>query len=182
MRNHQTPKGKRAAQHRRQSEDPDRLADGRFKTGNQVGTATKTNHLLHGKAGADRLERDVALHGSRSRALDRLVNGPQPWAEMIRQWREQTVQAYGGWDAMTPVTHEILSMATVMKVIVDSIGDYAAKTNPINKRSRKLFPVIESLDRLMVSQANRLEKFATMMRQAQRNQEPSLDDLLNEAE
>ena len=83
---------------------------------------------------------------------------------------------------MTPVTHEILSMATVMKVIVDSIGDYAAKTNPINRRSRKLFPVIESLDRLMVSQVNRLEKFAIMMRQAQRNQEPSLDDLLNEAE
>ncbi len=179
MRNHQKPKRLKTAQRPR---DLNRDKDGRFKTDNTAGTALKTNHLLHGKKGADRLIKDVELHGRRSGALSRLLTGPQPWAQAVREWREQLVQGYGGWEAMTPVTHEILSMATIMKVIVDSIGDYTAKTNPVNKRSRKLYPVVESLDRLMMSQTNRLEKFATMMRQAQRNQEPSLDDLLNEAE
>ena len=147
MRNRQKPKGKKPAKRRR---DPDRNPNGQFVRGNKAATTSKQNHLTHGKAGADRLERDVALHGSRSRALDKLLHGPQPWAQAIQQWREQLVQNCGGWEVMTPLAHEVLAMATVMKVIGDSIGDYATKTNPINKRSRKLFPVVEALDRLMV--------------------------------
>lgn len=71
-------------------------------------------------------------------------------------------------------------MACVMKVVVDSIGDYATKTNPVNKNTGMVRPIVESLDRLMESQVKRLEKLVAIMAQAKRNQDPSLEDLLNE--
>ena len=39
--------------------------------------------------------------------------------------------------------------------------------------------VAETLDKMMNSQASRLEKFGKLMSQAQQEQEPSLDDLLS---
>ena len=83
---------------------------------------------------------------------------------------------------MTALTHEVLAMAVVMKIITDSAADYTVKRNPIDKKGRKLYPIVESLDRLMQAQATRLERFAVLMRQAKQHREPSLEDLLSEPE
>ncbi len=150
--------------------------------GSEAGKASKDNHLQHGLAGADRLTKDVRLHGRRSKALTQLLAEPQPWAEAVRTWREGLVNGYGGWSNMTPITHELLSMATIMKIITDSVGDYTIRTYPVNRKVSKLFPIVESLDKLLVSQANRLQLFASRMCQSKQHQEPSLQDLLDEPE
>ncbi len=177
MLNQKRPKDQGTRKRRR---SPDHDASGRFKKGNKAAVVSKMNHLLHGKAAADRLARDVRLHGRRSGALSLLLTGSQPWQEALHRWREEMVNGNGGWPSMTPLTHEILSMACVMKVVVDSIGDYATKTNPVNKNTGMVRPIVESLDRLMESQVKRLEKLVAIMAQAKRNQDPSLEDLLNE--
>ena len=182
------PRSKRAGNYsrKRKAARQERDTLGQFAQGNslgsQAGKASKDNHLQHGKAGADRLAKDVRLHGRRSKALTQLLAEPQPWAEAVRTWREGLVNGYGGWSNMTPITHELLSMATIMKIITDSVGDYATRTYPVNRKVSKLFPIVESLDKLLVSQANRLEKFAHLMCQSKQHQEPSLQDLLNEPE
>lgn len=124
------------------------------------------NTLKHGYNSIKRIAQDVRIHGSRSRALSRLLDKKQPWAQALHQWRDQLVQSYGGWKQMNPLLHEILAMATVMKVVVDSIGDFAAKTNLIDRKRRRLYPVVLDLDRLMNSQVNRLERFALLMDRA----------------
>jgi hypothetical protein len=175
-RKHQKPKAQATAKRRR---DPDRNTNGRFVRGNKAATASKQNHLTHGLAGADRLAKDVALHGSRSRALDRLVSDNQAWATALREWRSTLIDSLGGSDAFTPEAHELLAMVMIGKIIVDSIGSYCVKTNLVNKRSRKVYPVVEAWDRLATSQTNRLKLLRDMVTQAQREREPSLDDLLS---
>ena len=134
------------------------------------------NVLQHGIYPAHRLMKDVAIHGSRSRALSHLLDKGQPWAKALLVWRDQLVQSYGGWKVMDPITHEVLAMATVMKVIVDSIGDYAAKNRVVDMRRRRLYPIVLDLDKLMTSQLNRLERFALLM-DRQRAPIQSIEDI-----
>ena len=65
-----------------------------------------------------------------------------------------------------------------MKILCDSISNYVIRTRVINKKTRRLYPVVEQLDKLLNSQVLRMEKLARLMSISQEKQpgfDPSLD-------
>ncbi len=115
------------------------------------------NNLQAGLDPAQRLLKDVTLHGSRSLALERLTNGDAVWAEQLREWKDQLVVSLGGWDVMSPECHEILGQLAISKVIVDSLAAYAVANAPINKQKHKVFPWVTERDKLVASYINLLK-------------------------
>ena len=78
--------------------------------------------------------------------------------------------------------HEILAQLAVSKVICDSLNAYAIANAPINKQKHKCFPWVLERDRLLISYIGLLRQLRETVQATKRDPEPSLDDLLNEAE
>jgi len=153
--------------------DSDRNSRGQFVKGNSAGsTLGKQNNTVYGGVQAANIERDAKLHLDRSLAKNTIV-------ARFQEFRNQTVQAYGGWDKMDPLSHHLLDMVTVGKVLIDSITNFVGAKNArlVNKRSRRTYPVVETLSRLMDAQTVRVEKFASLMLQERTPKDLTMDDI-----
>ncbi len=175
MRKHQTPKGKKAAKRR---PDPDRLADGRFKTGNKAGTASKQNHVTHGLADAKRLLKAAGLHGSRARHLQRVFVGPQPLAQALQRRLQELAQEVGGPKGMTGSAWMLARRLVISEMIMESLDDFAVARHPANKRSRRSYPITLERMKIISAYAEHHKAFREMVQAKQARETTDLNTYL----
>ncbi len=122
------------------------------------------NHLEHGIGPAERLLKEVQLHGSRSRALERLMNGDQPWSQALREWRQDLITSLGGSKSFTPDAWEVLSVVTIDKVINDSIAAYLMTHPAVNRQKKKVFEIVMQRSKLEADYVSRLRTLRETIR------------------
>ena len=155
---------------------------GHFAKGN---TVAKGNGGSLGKIGpnyrhgvrnpADRIRRDVKIHGERGVALDTILNGEQEFSRRLNEFRTHMIASLGGIKALSPMALEVLNLVITDKLILNS-GD-AWLRDPehklIDPKSQSYRALVLQRDKLATGFIYRLKALKEMCQQ----QTPEDDDL-----
>lgn len=129
------------------------------------GKGAPTGHLNTLDSGiyvAERALRDVAIHGSRSRVLQELMNGDVPWSNALREFRQDLITSLGGADKLNVEANELLNIILVDKIVNDSLASYLLAHPTINRQKKRVFEVVMQRSKLAWDYVERLK----LLRQA----------------
>ena len=104
----------------------------------------------------------------------------------IRTWRAEIIEDLGGEESVSAMQRVLIDSASKTYILLCSVDAWLLRQNPINKRTKSLYPIVAKRQQLADALARYMEKLGLERRQKPvpslqqyletRKQDPSNDD------